>query len=137
VTTDPHEILGTWTLHRRVVDRLAGTHGTVTGVLHVTTEAEGVRWTENGELTWNGGTYPVTRTNRIHLLDGDWWVLFEDGRPFHPWRPGEKVLHPCAADIYEGLIAIDRDGARMRTLWDVRGPAKWQRLFTRLILTTS
>jgi hypothetical protein len=58
-------------------------------------------------------------------------VLFEDGRRFHPWRPGEQVVHPCAADLYDGWVVLDRGGARLRTLWDVHGPTKHQRLITR------
>jgi hypothetical protein len=103
----------------------------VTGELLVVDADDGLRWTEHGELRWNGGRYPVTRTNRLRLVDGAWWVLFEDGRPFHPWRPGQRVVHPCAEDRYEGLTVVDRGGTRMRSLWDVRGPAKWQRLVTR------
>jgi len=116
---------------RRVVDRSAGTYGTVTGTLRVTAEDEGVRLAESGVLRWCDAEYPVTRVSRLRRLDGEWWMLFEDGRPFHPWRPGTSVVHPCGADTYDGLVVLDRDGSRLRTLWDVRGPAKDQRLITR------
>lgn len=116
---------------RRVVDRSAGACGTVAGTLVVTAENEGVRLAESGVLRWRGAEYPVTRVSRLRRLDGEWWMLFEDGRPFHPWRPGTPVLHPCGADTYDGLVVLDRGGNRLRTRWHVRGPAKDQRLITR------
>jgi uncharacterized protein DUF6314 len=73
---------------------------------------------------------PVRRELLIRRLDGSWWMTFADGRAFHPWRPGQVVTHRCAEDTYRGLV--DLRGDRMRTLWDVIGPAKEQRLVTRL-----
>ena len=63
--------------------------------------------------------------------DGAWQVRFADGRPFHPWRPGVWVDHPCNADLYRGLVDASPD--RLRILWDVVGPTKDQRLFTRCV----
>jgi Family of unknown function (DUF6314) len=128
---EPHDLIGEWTMARRVVDRAAGTYGSVAGTLVVTPEDEGVRLAEHGVLRWRGAEYPVTRVSRLRRLDDEWWMLFEDGRPFHPWRPGTPVVHPCGADTYDGLVALDRGGTRLRTLWDVHGPAKHQRLVTR------
>ena len=123
--------MGEWRLARRVVDRAGGVYGSVAGELVVTPDGTGVRLAERGLLRWQGGEYPVSRVSRLQLLDGEWWMLFEDGRPFHPWRPGTPVVHPCGADTYDGLVVLDRGGTRLRTLWDVRGPAKNQRLYTR------
>jgi hypothetical protein len=103
-------------------------HGTVAGELVIAVDADGLRWDESGTLRWDGGRYRVSRSYLLRADDG-WWVRFTDGRPFHPWRPGETVTHPCRADVYTGLVAVDGD--RMRTCWDVRGPAKDQRLVTR------
>jgi hypothetical protein len=113
-----------------VADRLAGRQGTVTGELTVTADGAGLRWHERGTLRWAGVDRPVTRTYRLREHADGWWVEFADGRPFHPWRPGERVTHPCRADVYCGLVTVDGD--TVRTLWDVRGPAKDQRLVTRL-----
>ena len=68
---------------------------------------------------------------------GTWTVRFADRRPFHPWTPGLEVVHPCRADTYRGLVLVDRDATRLRTLWDVTGPAKDQRLLTRCLRSRS
>ncbi|GAA3381991.1 DUF6314 family protein [Cryptosporangium minutisporangium] len=128
---DPRGLVGKWTLARRLVDRTAGAYGSVAGTLQVTPDGDGVRLAERGVLAWQGARYPVSRVSRLRRRDGEWWMHFEDGRPFHPWRPGSPVVHPCAADTYAGLVVVDRDGTRLRTLWDVTGPTKNQRLITR------
>jgi len=126
---DPRELVGRWSLARRVADRLAGQQGTMTGELIVSAEGAGLRWAERGTLSWAGALLPATRTYLLRPGADGWEVTFGDGRPFHPWRPGELVTHPCRADVYTGLITVDRD--RVGTLWEVRGPAKHQRLVTR------
>jgi hypothetical protein len=126
---EAERLLGRWELRRRVADRRAGLVGAVHGELTLSTVDDGVRWAETGTLHWDGRRMPVHRT----LLVRDGFVYFEDGRPFHPWRPGETVVHPCAVDVYTGLVVVDRDATRLRTLWDVRGPAKDQRLVTRCV----
>jgi hypothetical protein len=123
-------LVGRWVLRRRVADRATGRHGTVRGELTVIPDGEGFRWAEAGVLRWAGADRPVSRTYVLRERGGGWWVEFADGRPFHPWRPGEWVTHPCRADVYTGLVTVDGD--RIRTLWDVRGPGKDQRLVTRL-----
>ncbi len=95
--------------HRRPAGRRNGP-AVRSGERHVDAGAERVgtsTWSEEGILRGTGVQLAVTR----HLLvrpEGDGWtVCFEDGRLFHPWRPGRPVLHPCAADTYCGLIAVD------------------------------
>jgi hypothetical protein len=127
---NPRDLVGSWRLVRRVADRVAGQQGTVSGVLTLSGDADGLRWEESGVLRWAGGEHPVTRTYLLRERGDGWWVQFEDGRDFHPWRPGAVVTHPCRADVYRGLVRVD--GARIRTCWDVRGPGKEQRLVTRL-----
>ncbi|HST64119.1 MAG TPA: DUF6314 family protein [Mycobacteriales bacterium] len=126
----PADLVGRWRLVRRVADRAAGAQGTVTGLLTVSADGAGFRWDEHGTLVWAGVEHPVSRTYLLRERAGGWWVDFEDGRSFHPWRPGAPVTHPCRADVYSGLITVDAD--RIRTVWDVRGPGKHQRLVTRL-----
>jgi hypothetical protein len=127
----PQELVGRWVLRRRVADRVAGQQGTVRGQLVVVADGGGLRWEERGTLRWAGVDHPVHRTYLLRERADGWWVEFEDGRPFHPWRPGVAVAHPCRADVYTGLVSVD-GAARVRTLWDVRGPGKDQRLVTRL-----
>lgn len=130
--SDPRDLAGTWALRRRVCDRATGLHGAVRGSLEVTAHPDHLTWVESGQFTWwpasrpgepvpSRRSAPVTRALRLARLDGDWWMQFHDGRPFHPWQPGQVVEHPCAADLYRGVVAIDPGRRRMRTLWDVTG----------------
>ncbi|MFI5956295.1 DUF6314 family protein [Cryptosporangium sp. NPDC051539] len=128
---NPYGLVGEWTLARRVADRRSGGYGRVSGALIVSAEAEGLVLAESGTLLWDGNRLPVSRVSRLRSIDGEWWMLFEDGRLFHRWTPGVPVVHPCGADLYDGIVDVDRDGTRMRTLWDVHGPSKEQRLITR------
>jgi Family of unknown function (DUF6314) len=129
VTADPWDLIGRWTLARRVADRLTGQQGTVRGTLSISSDGDGLRWDESGVLAWGGQEHPVARAYLLRERGDGWWVEFVDGREFHPWRPGVAVTHPCRADVYTGLVTVD--GPRMRTCWDVRGPGKEQRLVTR------
>jgi hypothetical protein len=126
---DPRSLVGEWRLARRVVDRRAHLFGTVQGTLSLVDDGALIRWREHGTLRWNGADLPVTRELLLVEEADGWQVRFADGRLFHPWRPGEVVEHPCNADRYRGLVDVGRD--RLRVLWDVLGPAKDQRLFTR------
>jgi hypothetical protein len=127
----PPDLLGRWRLHRRLVDRRLRRSGIVVGELSIVADGAEVGWREHGTLCWDGREVPVSRTLRFRQVDGDWHVHFADGRPFHPWRPGRVIEHPCRADVYRGLIDATRD--RLRTLWDVTGPEKDQRILTRCI----
>jgi hypothetical protein len=124
-------------LARRVLDRRAGRFGRVTGRLELTLVGSSVRWLETGAFEWGGAVLPVTRELRLTPDADGWQVRFPDGRPFHPWRPGEVVEHPCRADVYRGLIDVDSACRRLRVLWDVTGPAKDQRIVTRCARTVS
>jgi hypothetical protein len=129
----PTALLGSWSLHRRVVDRASGLLGRVQGTLLVTTDGPDLRWVEQGTLTWPEGLLPVTRELRITPHRCDWLVCFADGREFHPWRPGQPVMHQCRADTYRGFLVVDAGWTRLRICWDVIGPTKQQRLFTRCL----
>ena len=134
----PTDLLGVWQLDRRLADRQLGRFGRVTGWLELTLVGGVVHWLELGELSWAGARYEVTRELHIVRSDDDRWeVRFTDGRPFHPWRPGELVEHPCRADLYRGLIRVDPTRRRMRVLWDVRGPLKDQRIVSRCVRSLS
>jgi hypothetical protein len=127
---EPERLLGEWTLARRFADLGAGRHGTVHGHLVLREHGAGIDWDEQGVLRWQDVEVPVSRSYRLRRRDGGWWVFFADGQPFHPWQPGEWVEHSCRADRYHGLISVDGPD-RWRTLWDVVGPGKAQRIVTR------
>ena len=134
---EPTELLGPWDLVRRIADRsVAGQpprFGRVAGTLTLALSPDGteVDWFEQGTLTWGGHDLAVTRRLRIVPDGSGWTVRFDDGRPFHPWRPGAPLVHPCRADVYRGVVSVDAAGAELRVLWDVSGPEKDVRLFTR------
>ena len=131
VASPPTALLGEWQLRRRLADLRTGTFGTVIGTLTLVIGPDGVDWSESGLLRWAGREVEVTRRYLLRELDAGWWVCFDDGRPFHPWTPDRPVEHPCRADLYRGLVRVDSP-QRWRIAWDVVGPAKHQRIVSRL-----
>ncbi len=127
----PTRLLGEWDLTRVVEDLLAMRSGRVRGVLRLQDRGDHIDWAESGVLFWDGARMPVERHYALSQQDGQWWAFFDDGRAFHPWRPGEWVEHLCGADRYRGLVTIE-DSEHWRVVWDVRGPHKVQRLTSRL-----
>jgi Family of unknown function (DUF6314) len=111
------------------VDYRLRSYGRVDGELVVSLSGGGVVWRERGQFSYNGSSHEVSRELLIQETPDGWWVSFDDGRPFHPWRVGEAVRHLCGSDAYDGLIDVAE--GRIRTVWDVTGPAKAQRLVTR------
>jgi hypothetical protein len=127
----PPELLGRWRLQRRVADRRLGLSGRVVGELRLECDGSEIIWRESGLLSWNGAQVPVSRLLRLARDEDGWLVRFADGRPFHRWRPGQVVEHPCRDDVYRGVV--DASPSRLRILWDVTGPAKDQRILTRCV----
>lgn len=128
---DPHALLGTWRFERVVDDRRAAEVLHVSGSTTLVAEGASVRWAEEGVMRRGDLELPVSRV--LHLVpaaDG-WAVTFEDGRDFHPWAPGEEVVHLCGADAYRGRIEVtERDG--WTVTWWVTGPTKDYEMVTRL-----
>jgi Family of unknown function (DUF6314) len=94
-------------------------------------EGSALRWEEEGILDVGGNRLHAHRNLALRVVDGEWWMTFEDGGLFHPWQLGEWVEHPCGADWYRGRLQLDPEARQMRILWDVTGPSKRQRIFTR------
>jgi hypothetical protein len=124
-----------WDLARRIVDRPvdggAVRFGHVVGTLTLAADGADVTWCEEGVLSWSGHDLPVSRRLIVRRTPDGWVVCFDDGRPFHPWSPGAPIVHACAPDTYRGLVAVSADRRTMRVVWDVTGPGKDRRLFTR------
>ncbi len=127
---EPTALLGQWQLDRQVHDERAGLSGTVSGLLTLTTEADQIAWREQGTLLWNGSHMPVSREYWLRRIGDEWWLHFADDRPFHAWRPGDWVDHPCGEDIYQGLITIAGPD-EWHTVWRLQGPDTAQHLTTR------
>lgn len=127
----PLDLLGTWDLARVVDDHLTGERRDVRGTATLALEAPGrARWSEAGTMTWAGHEVPVSRTLFVVASGADWFVEFEDGRPFHPWQVGTRVGHVCTPDLYSGLIRLDQDPVeghpvdRWTVEWRATGPEK-------------
>jgi hypothetical protein len=125
----PDALVGTWVIRRRMVDRPAAISAAMDGRLTLAPDGDDIVWAETGVLHWSGQDLDVSRRYLIRATGDGWWMLFPDGRPFHPWTPGRPVVHPCGADVYTGVIRVDGPD-RWRMLWDVTGPRKCQRIFT-------
>lgn len=156
VDSDPRALVGRWDLDRRVTDRLERRTGRMWGTLTVSELPRpfaatgptnpvgglrhepiagqrgevGLRWEEEGTLHLAGKCLHAYRNLALAVVGGEWWMTFENGALFHRWQPGELLEHPCGEDSYTGWLDLDPDG-ELRTLWDVTGPTKRQRIFTR------
>lgn len=147
----PLDLLGVWTFARRITDHRGGSGYQAHGTASFEALEDGrVRWFEEGRLSWEAGTSTFTRT--LFLVPdapggsgrGEWSVLFEDGRFFHPWRDdsdsrdsdgggsgSRDVVHLCGRDTYRGSRRADASGAGWSLSWRVKGPEKEYTMTTR------
>jgi hypothetical protein len=120
-------------MDRTIDDRIASETSTVDGTSELVQQDDGrIRWSERGTLRRGALEIPVSRTLFVEHRDEGWWVTFDDGRDFHPWAPGDEVVHPCVADTYVGRIE-PQDADRWTVRWDVSGPAKDYTMTTLLV----
>jgi hypothetical protein len=131
--SDPVTLLGDWRLSRAIDDRLTGRHSRIDGTLSLSAVSpDRIRWEEEGRWHQQDGDVDVRRRLWVNRDEHTrtWWVRFEDDRDFHPWTPGEPVVHPCGADTYRGLVRGTPE--RWTIEWDVTGPTKDYRMTTEL-----
>lgn len=131
--SDPTTLLGSWRLARVIDDRFAGQQSRVDGTLRLSEVSPGrIRWDEQGQWRRVGGDVIVSRSLWLVRDEetAEWWVRFQDERDFHPWRPGEPVVHPCSQDTYRGVVSGTPQ--RWTVEWDVAGPAKDYSMSTEL-----
>ena len=130
--SDPASLLGDWQLSRVIDDRITGLQSRIDGELSLAAVSDDrIRWEEQARWHQPNGDVDVRRGLWVTREDTrDWWVRFEDDREFHPWMPGETVVHACGADTYRGLVRGTPD--RWTVEWDVTGPAKDYRMTTEL-----
>jgi len=131
--SDPVTLVGEWQLSRVIDDRMTGQQSKIDGLLFLeAVSPDRIRWEEQARWHRLAGDVDVRRGLWV-TRDEDtraWWVRFEDEREFHPWIPGEPVVHPCGADTYRGLVQGTPD--RWTVEWDVSGPVKDYRMTTEL-----
>jgi hypothetical protein len=128
---DPRQLLGSWRFARVIDDRAAGEVGHVDGRLELTSYDDRIRWEETGRWHRADGTVDVRRGLWLAEEGGSWWVRFEDDRPFHPWAPGERVVHPCDPDTYRGQVQGSLEAWSIT--WEVSGPRKDYTMVTELV----
>lgn len=129
---DPARLLGRWRLSRVVDDRREGCRSTISGWLDLSAvAADRIRWEESGRWHRPQAEVEVRRALWLVHQDRGWWVLFEDGRDFHPWEPDSPVVHDCRPDTYGGLVSGTPE--RWTVRWDVTGPEKDYSMTTELV----
>ena len=131
--SDPVTLLGDWRLSRTIDDRVTGQQSRIDGTLSLAAvSSDRIRWEEQGR--WHQPDEDIDVRRGLWVVRDehtrDWWVRFEDDRDFHPWTPGETVVHPCGADTYQGLVLGTPD--RWTVEWEVTGPDKDYRMTTEL-----
>lgn len=114
---------GAWTIRREIV-HVGGPTNRFVGRAVFRTDGEGLEQGEEGLLEVAGRLYPAERRYLWRFeADGRIRVLFDDGRAFHSFRPGQPVAdHLCGDDRYAVAYAFGDDGWTSR--WEVRGPRK-------------
>ncbi|WP_147394277.1 DUF6314 family protein [Arthrobacter cheniae] len=132
---DPLPFLaGRWTTHRRLLDRTTGMTGTFTGLTTFTPDDGGLRWDEQGTVSWPSFEGPAFRSYRVLGVGGaviD--IRFMDARLLCRLDLGTGAArdeHDCSPDTYLVDFAV-RSRKLIHYTWDVTGPAK------DLLLTTT
>lgn len=124
----PNAFIGTWTLARRLTDRLGQMDGAFTGQAVWRRQDDGsLDYAENGTLVLDrGGEMHAERRYQWRWEGDEVAVYFADGAPFHRFEPtgrGAGTTHLCGADTYN--VAYDfTDWPAWTATWDVVGPRK-------------
>ena len=121
------DFAGRWSVSRVIMDRTGGPEGRFEGVAELTPDAQGLVYSETGQLRL-GTAVPFHATRRyLWRADGDAiQTFFDDGRPFHRIALGgveARDLHDCPPDIYRVLYDFSQ-WPRWTARWDVTGPRK-------------
>ena len=129
-------LLGDWRIERRIADHALGVSGTFAGLASWVASADGLAYTETGELSFNGHRGPASRSLLYRgRPDGTADVLFADGRYFYHLdpRPGRwQARHDCGRDVYE-LSARRLGAGALEEHWRVHGPGKDYEIMTTLV----
>lgn len=133
---DPLAFLaGTWSTHRLLLDRSTGAEGIFTGITTFTPDDDGLRWDEEGTITWPRFQGPASRSYRVTADGATMVVRFPDGRLLCrlDLRGGSAHdEHLCSPDTYIVDLRVLSSGS-VEYSWDVTGPAKDHLLTTTLM----
>ena len=124
----PGDFAGAWALDREIEDHLTKRPGRFTGTAWLSASETGLRYDESGHLSF--ARQPPLLATRAYLwnwqTDDTVAVRFDDGRPFHGFRPAgrsEGIEHLCGADRYEVTYDFTAWPA-WTAVWRVQGPRK-------------
>ncbi|BBE23749.1 hypothetical protein MN0502_26320 [Arthrobacter sp. MN05-02] len=125
---DPLAFLtGSWHTERCLLDRAGDLTGTFTGTTAFIPDDDGLRWEEEGIVTWPQFRGPAVRTYLVRRgLDGSALVHFPDGRllcrlDLSSGRAYDE--HACTPDTYRVRFTAT-SATTVEYSWDVTGPAK-------------
>jgi hypothetical protein len=117
-------LTGTWGVDRELEDRRAGVRGTFHGTAAFAPDGAGLRWTEEGVLSFGRHEGPARRELAIVPEGPGWEVRFADGGLFHALEltaGRADVEHACGQDRHTG--SYEADGPDLLVVrWDVTGP---------------
>lgn len=121
------DFAGDWQIDRAITDRRTGQPGRFVGRAVLTPVGQtGLAYAETGQLQIGPGP-PMASTRRYVWAFGDAvQVAFDDGRPFHSFRPGISGAgtdHQCGADLYQVTYGF-HDWPCWTARWAVQGPRK-------------
>ncbi len=132
---EPTDLLGVWDLARRIVDRPvdggAPRFGRVVGTLTLAPDGEDVAWCEEGVLTWAGHDLPVTRGSSCTERPGVGWCASTTGARSTRGPPARRSSTTAVQTRIAASSTSPPIAGTMRVVWDVSGPDKDRRLFTR------
>lgn len=115
---------GTWSVNRRIEDRLGGGEGRFAGTARFEGETT-LAYREAGMLEVGGAAYPAERRYRWECGIAGAEVRHGDGSPFHAFTVTDgaaSARHLCGDDLYRGTYRFDAEG--WRVVWIVTGPRK-------------
>lgn len=123
---DLMDFAGQWRLERQIKDA-KGPDATFSGTASFTPDDAGLKVQENGQLRLIGqGAFQARRSYLWRQSGSLIAVLFDDGRDFHMFDPGQGIAHAnhwCDPDTYN--VRYDFSGWPVwQAQWQVTGPRK-------------
>ncbi len=116
---------GVWQVSRTIADA-RGPDGRFAGTATLLPNAEGLRYTETGQLTLGEASFTAERSYQWSVAGPNQIAIaFADGRPFHQFDLSRtpNALHDCPPDIYR--VHYDFSPWPSWTcVWRVTGPRK-------------